>query len=77
MKENNITISDVINSNLIKNSAAYDIARALIDVSKEIDSIEHLAEKYEGEKFSAKLVGDFMNSIQNKIQAKLNKAIEG
>jgi len=76
MKEQNITIKEIISSNLIKNGAAYDLAKALLDVSKEIDSIEYLTKKYEGQKFSAELIGDFMNSIQNKIQVQLGKSIE-
>lgn len=77
MNEKIITINELISSNLIKNGAAYDLAKAMIDLSKEIDSIEYLAKKYEGEKFSAKLIGDFMNSIQKKIQVQLGKSIEG
>ena len=78
MKAKNISAIDLINAKVYNNDALYKLTLKLTSIASDIQSISNVAKKpeFKDESFSAKLVAEWMDKIQDEIQTQLKNVIE-
>ena len=78
MKAKNISAVDLINARVYNNDKLYKLALNLTNIASDIQSISNVAKKpeYKNESFSADLIAEWMDEIQERIQTQLNNVIE-
>ena len=78
MKTENISAVDLIDAKVYNNDPLYKLTLKLTNIASEVQSISNVAKKpeYKNESFSADLIAEWMDEIQERIQTQLNNVIE-
>lgn len=78
MKINHISANDLIDAKVYNNDKLYKLSLKLTHVASEIQSISNVAKnpEFKDKSFSAKLIADWMDKIQDQIQTQLKNVIE-
>ena len=78
MKTKNISANDLIDAKVYNNDALYKLSLQLTNIASDVQSISNVAKnpEFEDKSFSAKLIAEWMDKIQDRIQTQLKNVIE-
>ena len=78
MKTENISAVDLIDAKVYNNDPLYKLTLKLTNIASEVQSISNVAKHpdFKDKTFSAGLIADWMDKIQNQIQTELKNVIE-
>ena len=78
MKTENISATDLIDAKVYNNDALYKLTLKLTNIASEVQSISNVAKHpdFKSKSFSAELIAEWMDKIQDQIQTQLKNVIE-
>ena len=78
MRTKNISATDLIDAKVYNNDALYKLTLKLTSIASDIQSISNVAKNpdFKDKSFSAGLIADWMDKIQDQIQTELKNVIE-